>query len=311
MSEDRSAARAPKRILTATDFSESAETGISWAKYLARKHEAVLHLIHVVEAMPISAGLMPLPPEAFDAFSEAGRERLRNLASDWRDEGLQVETRVAVGRPAEEIVRAAGDAGTDLVVLATRGRTGLANLLLGGTASEVVRRSSAPVLTVHPGLPVPVAPPATIVAPVDFSRHGLEAARRALSIFGFVEGARIVLLHAWHFHLDYEIYGMYSAERSARDRAEAEREIDRRLERLAAELHREGLRVEPKLVAGYPAATILEEARIEDADLVALGTQGTRGLERLVLGSVADRVVQRAPCPVLTARYGEGMSEGG
>jgi nucleotide-binding universal stress UspA family protein len=302
MSDESRRQVAPRRILAPTDFSKASETGLAWAQQLARRHGAATHLLHVVERMPVGAGLAPLAPEAFEAFSDVGSQRLEDLAAGWRDQGLAATAHVETGRPAEEILRAVQTVGADLVVLATRGHTGLANLLLGGTAGTVVRRSPVPVLTVHPETAVPEVPPARILVPVDFSPHGLEAARHALSILGFVAGARIVLLHSWHAYLDYEIYGLGSAERALRNREERREKLKARLEALAVSLHQEGIHVEAKLVEGYPVAAILEEARVGEADLVAMGTQGTRGLERLVLGSVAERVVQRAPCPVLTAR---------
>ena len=75
---------------------------------------------------------------------------------------------------------------------------------------------------------------------------------------------------------------------------------ERGLERLAARARRDGLRVSTRLKAGTPASAIVRAARKERAAMVVLGTHGRTGLPRLLLGSVAERVIRTAPCPVLT-----------
>jgi universal stress protein A len=75
---------------------------------------------------------------------------------------------------------------------------------------------------------------------------------------------------------------------------------ERGLERLAARARRDGLRVSTRLEAGAPASAIVRAARKERAAMVVLGTHGRTGLPRLLLGSVAERVIRTAPCPVVT-----------
>ena len=77
------------------------------------------------------------------------------------------------------------------------------------------------------------------------------------------------------------------------------------LEREAAKLREAGLTVETVVREGYPATAIEEEARTRHADLVVIGTKGHSGLKHLLLGSVAERVVQKAPCPVLAVKTPE------
>jgi len=77
------------------------------------------------------------------------------------------------------------------------------------------------------------------------------------------------------------------------------------LERSAATLREQGLSVETVVREGYPATAIEEEARTRHADLVVIGTRGHSGLKHLLLGSIAERVVQKAPCPVLAVKTPE------
>ena len=82
----------------------------------------------------------------------------------------------------------------------------------------------------------------------------------------------------------------------------ARREVERRLGVLAAQARKAGVRVEAGFVEGVPADEILRAARKRQADLIVIGTHGRTGLGRLFMGSVAERVLLRAPVPVLTVR---------
>jgi nucleotide-binding universal stress UspA family protein len=79
-------------------------------------------------------------------------------------------------------------------------------------------------------------------------------------------------------------------------------DVKRRIEALAAPMRHNGIAVDTLTCVGYPARVILDQARAVGADLIAMGTHGRSGADRLVLGSTAERVVALAPCPVLTVR---------
>ena len=138
-----------------------------------------------------------------------------------------------------------------------------------------------------------------ILAPVDFSENTppiLEwAAHLALE-----HGSSVVLLHAYHLPVEFQqLEGAYLPPdfwASVRDEAEAS------LGRYAADLRGRGVEVETAVCEGYAATVIVEEAAARNIDLIVIGTHGRSGLKHLLLGSIAERVVQKAPCPVLTVR---------
>jgi nucleotide-binding universal stress UspA family protein len=138
-----------------------------------------------------------------------------------------------------------------------------------------------------------------ILHATDFSR----ASRRAFSTaVGTAkrERARLVLLHVMVPPSPFtggELPPSY-LELEARARRDAER----RLARCVAEAERAGVRVDARLVKGVPAEEIVRAARRETPDLIVIGTHGRTGLGRVLMGSVAERVLQRAPCPVMTVR---------
>lgn len=297
-----------RAVVTSTDFSTSAQAGVVWARALAGAHGAALHVVHVVAPMLVATGEMAVLADAPPALAEAARERLEEDAAIWRREGLEVTCHVESGAPQDGIVEVLARVGADAAVLSTRGHSGLRNLLSGSTARRIVRRAPCPVVTVHPDGGEPVLRPERILAAVDFSRHSRRAIDEALRLLPPGLRARLRLLHSWYLPVGLEVYGYGSTSELLGHLAENREEVQKRLAELAASLQRPGLEVETRLVEGLPDAVILSEARAVDAQLVVMGTQGLSGVERWILGSVAERVVQQAPCAVLTARAPEDAS---
>jgi len=139
-----------RTILYPTDLSERSDFAFRVACSLARDYGARLVIVHVAESPMIFAGegLVVLP-------SGADREGLRERLSQLRpqDPKVEVEHRLSEGDPATEILEVAEETKCDVIVLNTHGRTGLARLLMGSVAEEVVRRAPCPVLTVRIPLP--------------------------------------------------------------------------------------------------------------------------------------------------------------
>ena len=145
-----------RTILLPTDFSESAETALQYAADFARRDGARLLCLHVVEPTLPAVGygpvVEPLPPSDIPAvqLEERAAGELPRLAAREECAGLEVEEVVAHGEAASEIVRVARERGCDLIVISSRGRTGLGRMLFGSTAESVVRHAHCPVLVVKP-----------------------------------------------------------------------------------------------------------------------------------------------------------------
>ncbi|WP_102124635.1 universal stress protein [Deinococcus planocerae] len=226
---------------------------------------------------------------------------------------------VAVGRPAEEALRRAGTGEYDLIVMGTAGRRGVGRLLLGSVAERLLRESPVPVFSVrspegadHRPLGDGTWPHAAravregerpslrrVLVLMDFS----PSAHRALSfVRAHLPGTEVKLLHVVEpsaldapFPLptlsDPPLRGA-SARLLAERNSVWEREARRRLDELGG----------GEVVGGNPAQVALDRAAGGGYDLVAVGTAGRGGLSRLVVGSVALRLVRESPVPVLTAR---------
>jgi nucleotide-binding universal stress UspA family protein len=139
----------------------------------------------------------------------------------------------------------------------------------------------------------------TILVPVDFSDHA-EAVIEWAAHLAEEHKSRVVLLHVYHLPVEFQqIEGAYlPADFWTSVKDEAKRQLAIHGDRL----RERGLETEEITREGYPATVIEEEAQQLGADLVVIGSHGRTGLKHILLGSIAERVVQKAPCAVLTIK---------
>jgi nucleotide-binding universal stress UspA family protein len=288
-----------RTILHPTDFSESAQPASRLALRLARDHGARLILLHVADPPVFYGELgMAIPvPEMQKGNLDKEQALLEKCAA-----GSGAECRVVEGAAAAEILRMAGDEPCDLIVMGTHGRGALARLLVGSVATEVLRHAPCPVLAVKPSTvlkqPGPTAPapapgaPAgplfpVILHPTDLSERARHAYEVACTLAR--GGGRLIVLNIVEaVHVAYEGY---------------EDAIKEGLCSLQPE--DPSIQLEWRIRKGEAGEEILREAEASRCDLIALGTHGRTGLDRLLMGSVAEAVLRRAGCPVLIVKVHE------
>jgi len=137
-----------------------------------------------------------------------------------------------------------------------------------------------------------------ILVATDFSEGSDEALDRAIEM-AKVSGAEIEVLHVIELAEEFPFGTTYFDADYGVLYASVDRELARRADRARAA----GLRCETKIIEGTATTDIIQRAQRIGADLVVVGTHGRTGLAHIVLGSVAERVVRRASCPVLTVPY--------
>jgi nucleotide-binding universal stress UspA family protein len=138
-----------RRILAATDFSESAENAWRFALGLARAHGSELILMHVAAELPsLPEVAVPQVEEVYVAQRRWAEQALEQRVGTAKAAGLTARWLVAAGSPAAVIAKTTADEGADLVVVGTQSRTGLDRLVVGSVAERVVRTSPCPVLVV-------------------------------------------------------------------------------------------------------------------------------------------------------------------
>ncbi len=292
-----------RRILWPTDFSQGADQAFPHAAALASWHEAELHVLNVTEDRSKGSSNADFP------VSEATLSGLLSVEGEPPQHvDLDALTLVQEQRehtsPPEAIVEYAEDLDIDLVVAGTHGRRGLQRLLIGSVAEEVLRTAPCPVLTVRTGDDTaPAWGVRNILVPTDFSDASLEALRHAKEL-ALTYGAQITLLHAVEEVVYPSAYGVEPAN------LPGPQVIDR-VEDSLADLARTEIGYEHVVVqanVGYAPSTILDYAETNEVDLVVIATHGRTGLERMLLGSVAERVVRRSPAPVFTVKsFGKSL----
>ncbi|MFB6092556.1 MAG: universal stress protein [Haloquadratum sp.] len=270
-----------EQILVPTDGSEGAAPALDHAITLADETGAAIHLVAVVDAYTLSTVTERTEREA--ELDEA----VANAAERVRDAGIAATTSVEVGFPHEEILNAVEERDADLIAMGTHGRTGLDRYLLGSVAEKVVRLSPVPVLTVR----VDAAgerPYRDVVVPTDGSDAAMPAERWGIDVAAQFEATA----HA----LSVVPEGRLRSGETAEAYADAARAAVERVESRARDA---GVAVDATVEHGVPHREILDYVGAEGADLVVVGTHGRTGVERFVLGSVAEKVVRLSPTPVL------------
>jgi len=219
--------------------------------------------------------------------------------------GIAVATRVATGIPSEEVITAAQAEDSDLIVVGTRGKTGLAHVLLGSTAERVIRGGPCPVMTVRTepadaeddgALSRPVTLE-RILVPIDFSDCSLDALEYAVVVAQQAK-ASLMLLHV----LEPVSYGLDFTLGHSRTREQIRESWTKRLEELASSHRYSDVPMESQLRGGSPADSILDSAKTLPCDLIVMGTHGRRGISHTISGSVAEAVLRKSRCPVIAVR---------
>jgi nucleotide-binding universal stress UspA family protein len=286
------------KILCPIDFSDGSLQAMHTAIRLAKEGDAELILLHTWEIPAIALSENVIPATTFQRLSDAGEQGLATAVREAERLGARVTSRLLEGSAWRSVLDvASADPKIDLIVLGTQGRTGLSRVLLGSTAERVVRHAHCPVLVVRPGNePRPFV---HALCPTDFGPSARDALRMAGELVQ-PGGAGIEILHV------LEIAAAYSGE----PRPDVIRDIDRRsteeLERTAAEV-RAGARVPvgARTRVGWAGAEILRALENDQSiDLVVMGSHGRTGIGRFLLGSVAEKVVRHAHCPVLVMHRG-------
>ena len=148
-----------QRIVAPTDFSRHSELSLEAAVEMAQRFGAELHVLHIVVPQIYQSEMpeMMMPP--FEDLTEDMLAAARRRMDTWRQgvpKGLKLETHVIESTRKEDIAicEFAGKQAADLIVIGSHGHTGLAHLLLGSTAEQVVRHAKCPVLVVKPRVPI-------------------------------------------------------------------------------------------------------------------------------------------------------------
>jgi nucleotide-binding universal stress UspA family protein len=308
-----------RSLLVPLDGSAFAEHALPPALAIARRAGAALRLASVATpvAEAYAEAVYLAAPDLQEVVKGRHRAYLEDVAGRVRARwDGPVSRAVLEGEVAETLCADVAGSGADLVVMATHGRGPLGRFWLGSVADELVRRVSVPLLLVRPREQAPDLGREPELGKVVVALDGTELAEQALGpavdLAGLMPQAEVVLVRVIRPPLPAaylpDAAGVGTEAESILDQVLAVQEQLRRdaqayLAGVAERLKARGLRVRARVaVEEQPALALLHAAEEERAGLVALATHGRGGLARLLLGSVADKVIRGATVPVLVQR---------
>ncbi|MDP2787555.1 MAG: universal stress protein [Pseudomonadota bacterium] len=284
-----------QRIVAATDFSAPASRAARRAARIAQASNAELHLLHVVHPL----ALYPGPEIGVGDLSRHNsiiavnaRALLEELAATLHSRfGVATQAATRIGRAHSEIVDYARAVEAGLVVAGARGENTLLDLLIGSTAARVLRTTACPVLIVK--LHSEPKPYRDALVALDFS-PGLASAPALCR--AIAPEARVELLHVYDTSLDEQ---MRQADLDAAFIEDYHRRALAEAETRLRAAQPEGDAFTCHVMAGYPAAAIVDRVAALRAELVVVGRSGKSGMQEFLLGSVAKDVANAADCDVL------------
>jgi len=272
------------KVLVATDGSKSAEravaaaAGVPWPE---GSEVRVLSVVDPLEGMPETLAARRARDEKVAA---AARARLEKA-------GAKVSSTVLLGSPARTILDVASEWGAGVIVVGARGLGAVRGLLVGSVSSAVARAASSSVLVVKGDIRTPIR----AVMAVDGSNDARAAARRlaeirgpgyAVTVVRVVEPLRVKTLGLLPRRVADTLRGEVG-----RAVEELRKAAEREVREVAGMFRDAGWKAEAVVRSGIPSDQVLATARKANASLVAAGPRGVTGLERILLGSVTERLL--------------------
>jgi nucleotide-binding universal stress UspA family protein len=297
-----------RRLLCPVDFSEPSRHALRYAIALARWYGSEVTVLYVEDAIQAAARAAvnlrePLLPTAEDAI---------RAFLDGPPRGNTTHIRVVMksGEAVTGILEQAKGDSSDLIVMGTRGRSGLARILLGSVTDAVLRQASCPVMTIpqatHELTSQDLFAFDPILCPSDFSPVCHTALRVGVSVAQETD-ARLILLHALDLPtIDSGLMPLQPIIVDPIDRTGWRRKA---LARLKAGLSDDvAFRCHPEVlvVPGNPSETILRVAEENDVKLIVMGVHSRGAIDRMLFGSTTRQVIHAARWPVLSVRAKQG-----
>jgi nucleotide-binding universal stress UspA family protein len=284
------------------DGSPLAETILPFVESLTRRCRGRVTLLYVAPEAP--------PSDTGDSAAARMTRRDRQLAESYLHgqrrrltaDGIDADVAIATGRPAAGVVSQAERLGVDLIALSTHGRSGIQALAHGSVADEVLHTSRTPVMLMRPADRWAAAPHDVerVIVPLDGSDEA-EAALRVAEPLAAAGGLPVALVRCVEppslaFIADPIGVPHVGMEAMLAVLVQEARDY---LDAVAARLRRRGLAVTTQVSVGAAAPSIAAYARASAANLVVLASQARAGWRRVLVGSVARRIAQTVPTPVI------------
>jgi nucleotide-binding universal stress UspA family protein len=285
-----------EKILLSTDGTEFSEGAVREAIRLAKRCSSKLNAVTVIETNPEYG---TIAPQVVEKLEKEVRANLDTVHARAKKEGVECGTAIYEGEDSYRyIVDEAAKQKSTMIVMGRRGKRGLKRLVMGSTTAWVIGHSPCSVLVVPRAAQVEYK---NVLVATDGSKYSTAAASEAIGI-AKLNGSKLTVIAVVPAELatptDVE-FGVGQREKIA-DQVMHEAEKNAKAVKEAAQ--KEGVNVQAFVMTGRPADAIIEIAKEKGADLIVVGSHGRTGLDRLLMGSVAERVIVLSNSAVLVVK---------
>ncbi len=286
--------KAIKNIICPIDLSESSKKAYRVAKYLSDTLEAELWILHVLpEATDFYSSLYPDLSDLMGGIQEHIEEKI-DAVIDTKDP--LIHRVVLSGKPCEEIIKFQEHKNADLIVMGAKGVSEIESILLGNTADRVLRNAKCPVVVTRGDFKSYKIK--KILAPTDLSEYSEYALEQVVEL-AKATSAEIDLLHV----LDVHTYDPNKVEDFMKsDKGEILQNKVRDAMKMPGGA--KDVTINKVLVRGFEISSeIVNYASENNVDMIVMSSHGRRGISKLLLGSVTDKVIRIASCPVMAVKH--------
>ena len=290
-----------KKILWAFDGSKESEEALKYSVLLGKKFGSEIIGIHVLPEKLIYESEFR---DWIVKVEERIKSQLTSIAYELTSQGLNFQRLVLKGEPDKEIVELARREKANLIVMGKRGQGVVDRMLTGSTTLKVLRESNTPVLTVKKRDEKATPDIRKILVPIDICEDSDSAINYAIDL-GLKLKAGISVLYVFSLYFyDYEIPYTALDDLINASSIELSRRVEEiKLKRQVTDNEVAKLEINTEAIHGISTAiSIVDYASKIDADLIVINTRGRKGVKRLILGSVTEKVIQEAPCAVLALK---------
>ena len=293
-----------KKVVVPLDGSLLAEQALSFLPRFVSPLQTHIDLVCVVQPWVYALGMSEATPiSVINDLHENWKAYLHQQEIFLQGLGYTVQSHVLEGDIAAEILALAANKNADLIVMSTHGRSGFRRLALGSVAERVLHNATIPLLLVREGAALHTTNPIEhLLVPLDGSSFAERSIPLAVEL-STQTGATLTMLRVVQ-DLDAQNKQIIFKSEEAAEEAVTQWKLlaTRYLDELAKDIKAEGVKVSSMVLSGDPENLIGTLGETLPADLIVMSTHGRSGVSRWVYGSVANKVLRTASCPVLLVR---------
>jgi nucleotide-binding universal stress UspA family protein len=280
-----------RRILVAIDGSESSKNAFRQACRIALEDKSWLTVITTIPSYEDLFQMPSIQEKVSMALRAEGEKIVTEIKEIAAEEGAYIKTLLEEGTPFDTIIDTAEEGNYDLIVMGRLGRKRIEKALVGSVTARVIGNSQRDVLVFPLNAKIGWK---NIMLATDGSKHSISATDKAIDIAKSYGG---------------EIKAVSVVDVTEEFQTEAPEAVDRMVagakgfvEEVKNKAETEGVRTEPLVREGETYKVITDLAKKFASDIIVMGSHGRTGIKRLLMGSVTEKVLGYAPCPVLVIR---------